>query len=71
MVLGMEKSGTRDRAKKFVITYLLILICIQVIGILLIVLSKNPILFLVGAIFLGTILPIMLGLIMLRFYRVE
>ncbi|MHA1665428.1 MAG: hypothetical protein ACTSVW_06305 [Candidatus Njordarchaeales archaeon] len=67
----MEKKTKREQAKRFVIIYLLSLIAIQAIGILVLINQKDPTLFFVGAILIGTILPIILGLIMLRIYKLD
>jgi len=71
MVLVMEKKTKREQAKRFVIIYLLSLIAIQAIGILVLINQKDLTLFFMGAILIGSILPIILGLIMLRIYKLD
>jgi len=71
MVLVMEKKTKREQAKRFVIIYLLSLIAIQAIGILILINQKDLTLFFMGAILIGSILPIILGLIMLRIYKLD
>ncbi|MEX2688935.1 MAG: hypothetical protein Q6351_001260 [Candidatus Njordarchaeum guaymaensis] len=67
----MEKKTKREQAKRFVIIYLLSLIAIQAIGILILINQKDLTLFFMGAILIGSILPIILGLIMLRIYKLD